>query len=506
MPAMTVTQNSTYDLCIIGGGINGAGIARDAAMRGLSVALLEAGDLAGATSSSSTKLIHGGLRYLEYYEFGLVRHALQERERLLNMAPHIIWPLQFILPHDQHQRPAWMIRLGLFLYDHLAKRKKLPGSKSVSFASGAYGAPLTDTYKKGFSYADCWVEDARLVVLNAMSARDHGADIMTRTACRNLEPTAEKDWLVHIENTRNKNTSTIRAKKIVNAAGPWVRDILDHSHLAHETTPHIRLVQGSHIIVPRLYDGDHAYILQQKDSRIVFAIPYEQDFTLIGTTDKEVHDDAANPSITDSEVTYLLGAIKASFKKTVTKDDIVWTYAGVRPLIDDGAADAKAVTRDYKLIKDIHHGAPILSVFGGKITTYRVLANDALDALYDGEEIPSCRTADEPLPGGDIPNADITAYRKAQAEKYPWMPPHALQRLITAYGCNIDHILDGAQSLADLGRHFGDHIYEAELQYLIRHEWVETIDDLLWRRSKLGLHISEDTIRNIKNYLSVAVS
>ena len=493
-----------YDLCIIGGGINGAGIARDAAMRGLSVLLIEGNDLASATSSGSTKLIHGGLRYLEYYEFSLVRHALQEREKLLQMAPHIIWPLDFVLPHDENQRPAWLIRLGLFLYDHLAKRVKLPSSKLLRFKNHAFGRPLKDIYTKGFSYADCWVEDARLVVLNAMSARELGADILTRTICTQLCPEKNGEWSVHLKNARNDNISQIKAKKIVNAAGPWVRNLLDASGLSKEKTPDIRLVQGSHIVTSRLYEGEQAYILQQQDRRIVFTIPYENNFTLIGTTDTEINGNPSDAKITDGEIQYLCDAVNKSLKQDIKPEDIVWTYSAVRPLMDDGAENAKAVTRDYKLIHDSHNGAEIMSVFGGKITTYRVLADDVLSELYAKEKLSECTTDKTPLAGGDMPNANKEAYLDTIANEYSWLPKNLLKRYVTAYGTRIQIILDQAQSLDNLGRHFGDHVYEREIDYLIKNEWAETLDDVLWRRSKLGLHVTEETKRNIKNHLSVA--
>lgn len=396
-------NQAEYDLCVIGGGINGAGIARDAAGRGLSVLLVEAQDLAGATSSASTKLIHGGLRYLEHFEFRLVHDALKERETLLSMAPHIIRPMRFIMPHNPDLRPVWMIRLGLFLYDHLAGRKKLARSKGLNLHKDPVGAPLRSNYMQGFSYADCWVEDARLVVLNAKDAEERGATILTRTACTNLETTGDGQWAVHLQDIRTRRPYCIKARQVVNAAGPWVRGFLDNSGLAQEDTPDVRLVKGSHIVVRRFFEGDHAYILQQPDKRIVFAIPYEKHYTLIGTTDVDYEGDPSNPVISDEETAYLCDAVNRYFKTPVVPGDVIWSYSGVRPLIKDGHEDASSVTRDYKLVREDRFGPPLLSVFGGKITTYRVLAEEAVDMITDNP----AWTKGAPLPGGDIENGDI---------------------------------------------------------------------------------------------------
>ena len=471
-------QTKHYDICIIGGGINGAGIARDAAGRGLSTLLVEAKDLAQATSSASTKLIHGGLRYLEYYEFKLVRHALQEREVLLKLAPHIIWPLRFKLPHDSHLRPKWLIRMGLFLYDHIGGRITLPKSKQINFNDGI----LKSKFTKGFEYSDGWVQDSRLVVLNAMSAREHGADILTQTSCTKLEIKDGK-WLITLEDNK-----TVTADKLVNATGPWVRSLLDDNNLSQSETPRIRLVKGSHIIIPKLFEGDHAYILQQPDGRIVFAIPYEQDFTLIGTTDESFDGNAYNAAISEDEKAYLITAINSNFKKQISQTDIIKTYSGVRPLLDDGDDNASAVTRDYKLILDNTHGAPILSVFGGKVTTYRRLAEDALDVLTDK---PSW-TAHEVLPGGDIENFDI--FVRDMQTRYPDLSPKLIYRLARNYGTRLPQVINDG----DLGTHYGDDIYESEISYLIEHEWARSAEDVLWRRSKLDLHISDKTRSNIE--------
>ncbi len=471
-------QTKHYDICIIGGGINGAGIARDAAGRGLSTLLVEAKDLAQATSSASTKLIHGGLRYLEYYEFKLVRHALQEREVLLKLAPHIIWPLRFKLPHDSHLRPKWLIRMGLFLYDHIGGRITLPKSKQINFNDGI----LKSKFTKGFEYSDGWVQDSRLVVLNAMSAAEHGADILTQTSCTKLEIKDGK-WLITLDGHK-----TVTADKLVNATGPWVRSLLDDNNLSQSETPRIRLVKGSHIIVPRLFEGDHAYILQQPDGRIVFAIPYEHNFTLIGTTDESFDGNAYDAAISEDEKDYLITAINSNFEKQITHADIIKTYSGVRPLLDDGDDNASAVTRDYKLILDNTHGAPILSVFGGKITPYRRLAEDALDVLTDK---PSW-TAHEVLPGGDIENFDV--FVQDMQTRYPDLNSNLIYRLARNYGTRLPQVINDG----DLGTHYGDDIYESEISYLIEHEWACTAEDVLWRRSKLDLHISDKTRSNIE--------
>ncbi len=485
-----------YDLCIIGGGINGAGIARDAAGRGLSVLLVEAMDLAGATSSASTKLIHGGLRYLEYYEFHLVSEALKEREVLLGIAPHLVAPLEFVLPHDAHLRPAWMIRAGLFLYDHLARHDKLPNSHGINLAAHIYGAPLQKTYKKGFTYYDCRVDDARLVVLNARDAAERGATILTRTACNTLKQEGGL-WHVLMTDTATGRQFVKTASMVVNAAGPWVHAVLEASGLVTPQTPNVRLVKGSHIVVPRLYGGDHAYILQQPDKRIIFVIPWQNDFTMIGTTDENFTGNAAQAVISQGEVDYLCAAINRSFAQPITPDQIVHTWSGVRPLVDDGHDSAASVTRDYKLVLDHSQGPPLLSVFGGKITTYRHLAEHALNDLCGGK----AWTATAPLPGGDIPNGDFAAFLQAQEMHYAWLPDQLVARWADAYGTRMDVFLKGASKLDDLGKHYGDGLYEAEIRYLIAQEWARTIDDILWRRTKLGLRVTPKTIENLERVL-----
>ncbi len=490
-----------YDLCIIGGGVNGAGIARDAAGRGLKVILAEAGDLAGATSSASTKLIHGGLRYLEYYEFKLVHEALAERKLLLGIAPHIVWPLVFVLPHDRHLRPAWMIRMGLFLYDHLASHGKLPGSHGIKFSKNrAYGAPLKDSYTQGFTYSDCWVDDARLVVLNAVDAREHGAEIHTRTRCTAIVP-EEKYWTVTLDGETGPRK--ISARMLVNATGPWVRHLLDEHRLVKDNTPSVRLVKGSHIVTMKLFDGDHAYILQQPDRRIIFAIPYEKEFTLIGTTDENFDGDARDVKISQKEVDYLCDAVNRSFKKQIRPADVVWTYSGVRPLFDDGQGNASAVTRDYRLTLDSFGELPLLSVFGGKITTSRHLAEEAVSKLmdYTGDEDRKPWTAKTPLPGGDIPDGDFAAFMAARARRYLWLPLPVLERYARAYGTRMDRLIGEAGHIGDLGHHYGGNVYEAELRYLIHEEFARTAEDILWRRTKLGLHCNPETVFAVEQAL-----
>ena len=492
---------SEYDLCVIGGGINGAGIARDAAGRGLSVLLVEAGDLASATSSASTKLIHGGLRYLEYLEFRLVRESLKEREILLGLAPHIIRPMDFVLPHDAGQRPAWMIRAGLFLYDHLAGRKKLQGSKSINLQAHVFGEPLKESFTKGFCYADCWADDARLVVLNAMSAAAKGAHILTRTACTQLDP-APDHWMVSLKDLITGQDRQIKADMVVNAAGPWVRGLLAESDLITPAVPQIRLVKGSHIVVRRRYKGEHSYILQQPDRRIVFVIPYEGEFTLIGTTEVDFKGDPIDAAISYDEKEYLFRAYNNAFKDSIVQEDVVWTYSGVRPLFDDGGESSTSVTRDYHLHHHTESGAPMISVFGGKLTTYRVLAEQVVNNLLNLDHRPGKSwTAHEALPGGDILDGDFAEFLRRKIAHYPFLPESLLYRYARSYGTRMDRFLEGVQALEGLGRHFGDSIYEAEVVYLVRAEFARTAEDILWRRSKLGLHVSAQTLKNLEKAL-----
>lgn len=490
-----------YDLLVIGGGINGAGIARDAAGRGLKVLLCERGDLAEFTSSSSTKLIHGGLRYLEYYEFRLVREALAERERLLRLAPHIIWPLRFVLPHDEGLRPAWMLRIGLFLYDHLARLRTLPGSESVRLRTSPMGAPLQDRLTKGFVYSDCWVEDSRLVVLSAMDARARGADIRTRTGVVSARREGGA-WVATVRDALHGTTETVRAKAVVNAAGPWVSETLGAT-LGINSGSAVRLIKGSHIVVRRLYEGDQAYILQQPDGRIVFAIPYERDFTLIGTTDVPYEDEPGRMRISEEETSYLCDCINRSFAKRIGPQDVVWSYSGVRPLYDDAAANASAVTRDYVLdVSDENGTLPVLSVFGGKITTFRRLAEHALEKLepyFPGLE--PAWTGDADLPGGDMPDADFDAFLASLVTDKTFLPPKTARRLARAYGTKVHDILHGATTLADLGESFDGGLSAREVDYLRANEWAVTAEDILWRRSKLGLRTSKDSAARLSAYL-----
>lgn len=487
------------DLLVIGGGINGTGLARDAAGRGLQVTLCEKDDLAAHTSSASTKLVHGGLRYLEHYEFRLVRESLKEREVLLRIAPHIVSPLRFVLPHDRGLRPIWMLRLGLFLYDRLGGRMSLPASHKVNLAESAHRPILKERFRTGFEYSDCWVDDARLVALNAIDARERGADIRTRTQVTALDRFPDR-WVAHLALPDGTQT-TIEARAIVNAAGPWVDDLAQMG-LGQKAKAHLRLVKGSHIIVPRKFPGEKAYIFQNADGRIVFAIPYERQFTLIGTTDQLFEGNRDRPEISPAEIDYLCAAASEYFRSPVTPDEVVATYSGIRPLYEDNSARNSTVTRDYVFELDTQGGAPMLSVYGGKITTYRRLAEHALAKLgplfgrAGGEW-----TSGTPLPGGDIPHADFAAFLWQASERWPWVPPEMLQRLARAYGTRMDRVLDEARSTQDLGTHFAGDFYEAELRYLVKAEFAQTAQDVLWRRSKLGLHLPPETAQVIDAWL-----
>ncbi len=467
------------DLLVVGGGINGCGIARDAAGRGLSVTLVERGDLAGATSSASSKLIHGGLRYLEQYEFRLVREALAEREVMLRIAPHIVWPLRFVLPHQPAMRPRWMIRAGLFLYDHLARRVTLPGAEAFDPRRDPRGLPLRPEVTAAFAYSDCWVEDSRLVVLNARDAARRGATI--RPGCEFLGATRDAaGWTCRLRDQDGE--TTLRARALVNAAGPWVMQTLATSHAA--PPGRIRLVRGSHVVLPALYQGDHAFILQNDDGRVVFVIPYEGRFSLVGTTDV-VQQTTAPPACTEEEVAYLCAAVGRQFRVAPRPEDVVWRYAGVRPLYDDGADNPSAITRDYVLKLD-RAGAPLLSVFGGKITTYRRLAEEALELL---EAPPRPWTATAPLPGGDF-SGGLAALEATLAASHPWLPAALRARLARAYGTETSAMLGDATDMAGLGRDHGAGLTDRELAWLRREEWARTAEDVLWRRSKLGLHLT----------------
>ena len=481
-------MKADYDLLIIGGGINGTGIARDAAGRGLKVMLVEMDDLASATSSRSTKLIHGGLRYLEYYEFLLVRKALNEREILLRAAPHIIHPMKFILPHEHHLRPKWMIRLGLFLYDHLGMRKTLGGSKQIKLMDDS---PLHYRFTDAFTYFDCWVDDARLVVLNALDAKDHGAEVLTRTKFISAQNKGDH-WQAEISGDRK-----ITAKVIINAAGPWVSDIINDG-LSLPAHNRLRLVKGSHIIVPKLFDGPDSYILQNKDNRIIFAIPYEKDFTLIGTTDVPFEGDPSTVHISEDEINYLCHHINAYFKGTLTADDVVSHYAGVRPLYDDVTHEASAVTRDFVLALREDGGAPLLSVFGGKITTFRHLAEEALERLENFfPEMAEHWTEFAPLPGGNI--SDIEEFIRMKQAEYSWLDAEVCARYAHHYGTRMDDMLKGQGSGAKL---IGPGLYDYEAKFLIQQEWAITAQDILWRRTKLGLTWSEEQVAQLEEWLS----
>jgi glycerol-3-phosphate dehydrogenase len=490
-------KNEVFDVAVIGGGINGAGIAADASGRGLKVILCEQNDLASATSSNSSKLIHGGLRYLEHYEFSLVRKALTEREILLKNAPHIIKPLTFRLPHQRHLRPSWLIRAGLFLYDNLAKRTTLAASRSIRFNEDS---PLIDTIKKGFEYSDGWVDDARLVTLNAIVAQEKGATIKTQTKC--IKAVRKNGlWVITLEDTLTGDTSTIHTRSVVNASGPWVANLFSEA-LTLKSPQNIRLVKGSHIVVPRIHKQPEAYMLQNADQRIVFVIPFEEDFSLIGTTDVEHAGDPSTVKISEAEIKYLLNITNDYFKKKITREDIVTTYSGVRPLLDDESVDAQAVTRDYTLeLEDVDGQAPILSIFGGKITTYRKLAEAAVDKLNPYfNKTGGQWTESSPLPGGNFSN--IERFTESVEIKYPWLPKKIRTRLIRSYGTRIFNLLNKMDSVESLGQDFGADLYEAEINYLIEKEWAIEIDDVIWRRTKRGLYLTKDQIALIKEFLS----
>ncbi|ENU25829.1 glycerol-3-phosphate dehydrogenase [Acinetobacter modestus] len=492
------TNEKIYDLAVIGGGINGVGIAADASGRGLSVFLCEKDDLASHTSSASSKLIHGGLRYLEHKEFRLVREALAEREVLLAKAPHIIRPMRFIMPHRPHLRPAWLIRTGLFFYDHLGKREKLLGSNNVYFKEDS---PLNSAITRGFEYSDCAVDDARLVVLNAMHAREKGADIVTRTRCLSARRDGQY-WIVDLENEHGQ--FQIKAKALVNAAGPWVAQFIKQD-LELKSPYGIRLIQGSHIIVPKLYESDKAFIMQNDDRRIVFAIPYLDQYTMIGTTDREYQGDPAQVQITQAETDYLLEVSNAHFKKQLTQVDVIWTFAGVRPLCDDESDNPSAITRDYTLAlsQENDEQAPLLSVFGGKLTTYRKLAESAMQQLkVFFPEMKGSWTATEALPGGENMDSVEQLMREIRAQVTD-ASEALVKRWASAYGSRIWNILGEATSVEQLGQHFGQGLYAKEVDYLCTAEWVTTSQDVLWRRSKLGLSFTQKETETLDAYLIV---
>ena len=500
-PSSTDTDTKTdFDIVVIGGGVNGAGIARDASGRGLSVLLCEKDDLASHTSSASTKLIHGGLRYLEHYDFMLVRHALQEREVLLKAAPHIIWPLRFILPHHQSLRPRWLIRLGLFFYDHIGGRKLLPKSHSVNLSEHLTGESLKDNYSHGFEYSDCWVQDSRLVVLNVMDAAERGCDVRVRTEVTDLIRHVGY-WSVKLKDKNNSQVSSVTAKVIVNASGPWVDKTLDLDE-EHDSRYSTRLVKGSHIVVPKIFDHPYTYIFQNPDNRILFAVPYEQNYTLLGTTDMEIEGEPGSIEIDNTEIEYICNAVSEYFKKPVKADDVIWSYSGVRPLYDDASANASKVTRDYKLDLDTRKNTPVLSVYGGKITTYRKLADQAVDMLTGHLDIQkSDWTQSTHLPGGDIPDLDFDAYLDTSGKRHPWLSESLLYDYARNYGTCMETLLKGCQSMDDLGHHFGGLLYEKEVDYLLQYEWAQTAEDILWRRSKKGLQLSQEEATKLQDFL-----
>ena len=489
----------TTDILIIGGGINGVGIARDAAGRGLDVVLCEKDDLAQHTSSASTKLIHGGLRYLEYYDFLLVRHALQEREILLKSAPHIIWPLRFLLPHHSELRPRWLIRLGLFLYDHIGGRKTLPKSWGVKLNEHAGGAALKPEFSHAFEYSDCWVQDARLVVVNARDAQRRGASILTRTQCTALER-LQDHWIVTLQDSRDGQITRLRARAVVNASGPWVKQTLDLD-ITTDTENDVRLVKGSHIVVPRLFEHDYPYIFQHADGRVMFVIPFERDFTLLGTTDIEISGDPNNVVIEESEISYILDAINEYLRVPVRREDIVWSYSGVRPLFDDESKNASKVTREYVLQLD-ENGPPILSVFGGKITTYRKLSEEVVDMLKQPMAFRTrAWTATAVLPGGDIENADFSAFQAQCKQRYSWLDEAILLDYTRNYGSEIEPLLQNCSNMESLGQNFGGGLYEREVIYLVENEWAETVEDILWRRSKKGLRLPDSSKIDLQRFI-----
>ncbi|MDO6440639.1 glycerol-3-phosphate dehydrogenase [Marinobacter sp. 2_MG-2023] len=491
-------QQHSFDLVVIGGGVNGTGIAMDAAGRGLRVLLCEMHDLASATSSSSSKLIHGGLRYLEHYEFGLVRKALAEREALLRNSPHIMWPMRFRLPHQPHLRPGWMIRTGLFLYDHLAKRELLPGSRSITFGSDS---PLKPEITKGFEYSDGWVDDARLVVLMARKAQQMGAVIRPRTRC--TQATRDnKTWTITLQDSLSESVTKVSASILVNAAGPWASALFAGT-IAAPAPKQIRLVKGSHLVVPRLNNGDEAYILQNEDERIVFVIPYEERFSLIGTTDVDYEGDPSLARISQEETDYLLKIVNAYFRRQTSNEDVVWSYSGVRPLIDDeGEENAQKASRDYSYEVDDNQGlAPLISIFGGKITTYRKLAEVATDKVC--EFFPQ---AGKPWTGNAVlPGGDFTSKTLLLAElkiEFPWLPTELTQRYVRTYGTECRNLLAGAVSIEDMGTLFAGNLFQKEVDYLIAQEWAWTAEDILWRRTKQGLYASEAQTLALEAYLS----
>lgn len=494
-------NHSHFDLFVVGGGINGTGIAADAAGRGLNVGLCEMGDLAHATSSSSSKLIHGGLRYLEHYEFRLVKEALTEREVLLKIAPHLVTPMRFQMPHRPHLRPAWLIRIGLFLYDNLGKRDTLLGSKGVKYGTDS---PLKDDITQGFEYSDCWVDDARLVVINALSAQQNGASIFARTRCTSAKR-VDNQWHISLEDQITKETHEVTAKALVNAAGPWVSSFIE-TKLEQKAPYGIRMIKGSHIVVPKLYQHSNAFIMQNTDKRIVFAIPYREHYTLLGTTDVEYKGNPNDVAISEEETQYILKVANDHFKKTLSPADVVWSYSGVRPLLEDESSDPSAVTRDYTLhLDDKNHKAPLLSIFGGKITTYRKLALSAMTKLTPYfDNLGEAWTDSKPLPGGNL-EMSLDAFAMKLQQDYPFIGANLARRFANSYGTLTHTLLDKVNAEDELGQHFGNQLYQVEVDYLINHEWARSAEDILWRRTKLGLELTSDQVTALESYIQTKV-
>jgi glycerol-3-phosphate dehydrogenase len=493
------SDNVPIDLLVIGGGINGCGIARDAAGRGLNVTLCEKDDLAAHTSSASTKLIHGGLRYLESYDFLLVHHSLKEREVLLRSAPHIIWPLRFILPYHKGLRPRWLLRLGLFLYDHIGGRKILPPSFGVNLQHHVAGGFLKPEFQHAFEYSDCWVQDARLVILNARDAANNGAEILTRVACTKLERQTDR-WQVTLQDTKTGTTRIVHCKTLVNASGPWVEKTASLS-TDHSAKGIVRQVKGSHIIVNKLFQHPYPYIIQHVDGRILFAIPYEQEYTLLGTTDKDYQGDLNTVEIDQQEIDYICQAISVYAEIPVTPDQVISSYSGVRPLYDDGTGNVSKVSRDYELELD-ENGPSIINVYGGKITTYRQLAEKVLDLLAPSFKFIGERwTENSFLPGGDIRNADFTGFFADYESRYPWLDKAIVLDYCRNYGTEINSLLNNCKSLDDLGKYFGAGLYEREIDFLMEKEWAQTADDILWRRTKKGLKMTDVQVQQLTQWL-----
>jgi len=492
-------MQNTFDIFIIGGGINGVGIAADAAGRGLSVGLCEQADLASATSSASSKLIHGGLRYLELYEFGLVRKALKEREILLHNAAHLISPLEFVLPYEPHLRPRWLIRLGLFIYDHLITKRSLPSSKQIDLSRDPRGQALLAQFKQGFSYFDCHTNDARLVILNALSAKEHGATIMSRMRC--VSAAREKGlWIIELQNVLTQEKKHYTAKVLVNACGPWLAQVAMQTIKAHHSF-RIKLIKGSHILLPKLYAGDYAYILQNADKRVVFVMPFEQDYTLIGTTDVPYAGGLNDVKCSDEEMRYLCDTVNQYFKQSISPKDIIHSYAGVRCLQADREVKASEMTRDYKF--ELTEDDTLLTVVSGKLTTYRRLAEEAVNSL--SRAFPNLKpawTEQNVLPGGEFAGHDFKKFYLGFMERYSWLPARLAYRYAQSYGTRAEVFLAEAKSLEDLGLHFGFGLYESEVKYLLQNEWARTVDDILWRRTKLGLVFDEKGILALTNWLS----